>query len=167
MSDRLKITLEKAQTLFRMVKEDSSTILPENMPFGIDERILRYFINHPMPADKDFHKLAAELKVDPSKAEENAYILATIGAMFIAGGRSNAEGVGEKDVDAEELRKGTIVEAEHTVAGDNKVAVFIRKRISLDHFAELGKKSAKDSKYYARLAELEKADRKEAGLEKA
>jgi len=164
MSERLKSVLEKARGI---IKEDSSTILPENLPFGIDERVLRYFVQNPMPADKDFHKFAAGIKVDPSKAEENAYILATIGAMFVAGGRSNAEGVGEKDVDAEEMRKGIIVEAEHTVAGDNKVAVFIRKRIMLDHPAELGKKSAKDSKYYARLAELEKADRKEAGIEKA
>ena len=107
--------------------------------------LMDFFKNNPGPADKDVHKFAESMGIDPDKFEGQVY--AILGS-FLGAGRAKEKNITEKDVSAEELKKGIKVEMEHTTDP------ILSARIALDHLAEI-------PDYYTRLIKMEK----EAGIE--
>jgi len=105
----------------------------------IQSTILAFLQQNPNPSDKQVHKLADSLEMDPSELEEKVY---EILGSFASSGRAKSKGITEKDVDAKELAMGVKVEMEHTTSP------IMAKRIALDHLSEL-----KD--YYSRLKKME------------
>jgi len=125
------------------VKERVEVILNEQE--DTKSKLMDFFKNNPGPADKDVHKFAESLGIDPDKFEGQVY--AILGS-FLGAGRAKEKNITEKDVSAEELKKGIKVEMEHTTDP------ILSARIALDHLAEI-------PDYYTRLIKMEK----EAGIE--
>ena len=115
---------------------------------GLMDAVTGFFAENPNPNDEQFHEWAEENGLDVHEAEEAAYVLATLMARFVSGGKAREKGINSTDVDPDELAMGVKVEMEHTP--DPLVAGLI----ALDHLAEI-------PDYYARLAKMEK----EAGVE--
>jgi hypothetical protein len=86
---------------------------------------------NPNPDDEAFHSFCEEDGLDPHIAEAAAYRLATLFSNFLLEGRANEKGVSQEDVDPSELAMGIEIEKEHSPD------VAVRKRIALDHLAEL------------------------------
>lgn len=123
--------------------EDSKPLSDEDKAQVFDD-VVQFFVKNDKPSDKAVHELAEDLGHDPSAIEEIIYELAGSFVNILTNGKSVDAGVGEDDVDPDELARGIEVEKEHT---SNE---FIAKKIALDHLAEI-------EDYYTRLAEMENA----------
>ncbi len=93
-------------------------------------KIIDFFNENPNPPDTELHKWAEKQGLEPSKAEEVAYQLATSMSVFLKSGRANEKSYKEEDADPKEVSLGIEIEAEHTPE------INIRKRITLDHLSE-------------------------------
>lgn len=111
------------------------------------EKVTEFFSENPNPNDDDFHEWAEGEGLDVHEAEEGAYVLATMAARFLQGGKAAEKGINSTEVDPDELAMGVKVEMEHTPDP------FVAARIALDHLAEI-------PDYYTRLAKMEE----EAGV---
>jgi len=102
----------------------------------IKEKIIKFFMENPAPADKEVHKYAISLGINEHKFEE--YIYSILGDI-LAGGRSKGF---NGEYDPKELSMGIKVEMEHTTSP------LIAEKIAKDHLAEL-------RDYYTRLKKME------------
>lgn len=109
------------------------------------EDVIFFLKTNPNPVDADVHVWAEKEGYDVHKVETEIYKLATKFVNFLTNGKAHELGIGEDDVDPNELKKGIKVEFEHTIDED------VAKRIALDHLAE-----SKGAPYYALLADMEK-----------
>lgn len=96
----------------------------------IRSEIVKLFRIVQMPTDKDVHGLADRLGISAEQVENVVYSMLR---SFVAGGKSKGK---ESDFDAEEIKMGMIVEAEHTAD------TTLRKKIVYDHLTE-------NPKYYS------------------
>ena len=120
-----------------------SNILKEDLNTDDKEvakrKAFAFLKNNPTPPDKDIHKMASEMDVDPNIFEELIY---EILGSFAGHGYAHDRNFTEDDADPEELSMGIKVEREHTNWPH------MAKRIALDHLSEI-----KD--YYTRLKKME------------
>ena len=118
-------------------------------PGDMKTAVIQFFLDNPAPDDEVLHAWAEEQGYNVDDVEEIAYQLASKQANLETGGKAPEAGVGEENVDPDELAMGIEVEKEHT--SDEEIA----KKIALDHLAEI-------PDYYTRLKAMEA----EAGVEK-
>jgi len=105
----------------------------------LQEEIIKFINKNPYPYDKQIHQLADELKIEPDVLEAQVYYLLT----DLLKGVGKHKDVDDSKFDPEELKKGILIEREHTDSAA------IAKEISKDHLSEI-----KD--YYTRLLKMEK-----------
>lgn len=122
---------------------------------NIDEKVTAFLAKHPDPSDSAFHAWAEDEGLDVHKAESAAYKIASMAVKFLNDGRANKEKVTKKDVDAEELKIGMEIEAEHSP--DEAT----RERIGLDHLAE---NPESPLGYYTMLVLMEKIIKNAVGM---
>ena len=106
------------------------------------ERVTDFLSESPNPTDDEFHEWAEGEGVNVHGAEECAYVLASMAARFLTGGKANEKGINSTDVDPRQFAMGVKTESEHTPDP------FVAARIALDHLAEI-------PDYYTRLAKME------------
>lgn len=109
----------------------------------LKNEIVSFIVDKPYPKDSKFHSFAEKMGIEPDDLESLAY---SILSDFWANGRYQEKGSGKK-FDAQELKWGIEIEAEHTVSK------FMAERIAKDHLTEI-------PDYYTRLKKMEK----EAGI---
>jgi hypothetical protein len=123
----------------KLIKSLETLIYKADNSAGIESKILQFFtLNKPPYLDKEYHKFAEDLGINPSKAEQTAYNL--LGSI-LSGGTS--QGKRPSELSDEQLKQGMQIEAEHT---DNK---YLQEKIVYDHITELG------IDYYPELIKLE------------
>lgn len=122
-----KRTADMRETIEHLKKIMSHKIRISN---DLRSKIIDFFNENPNPPDKELHKWAEKQGLEPSKAEEVAYQLATSMSIFLKSGRANEKNYKEEDADPKEVSLGIKIEAEHTPE------INIRKRITLDHLSE-------------------------------
>lgn len=115
-------------------------------PEDIRKKIIDFLRDNPVPPDKAIHAMSNKLGIETDIFESHIY--AMLGS-FYGKGRYVDKGFTEDDFDPDEVKKGMVVEMEHTNDPD------MAKRICFDHLSETPSKSKK-SKYYTKLAILEK-----------